>query len=187
MASLELFWVDVALRNPLDADVNLANITLVVEEAGATDATSSDFTEVEVVTELLLRPKESMVVPVSLRSTRPAKLTISHVSYDFLGLLNTKESLACRGRRLHETALQRQTRTYAPDVLMQVEVVPSDHRLTVTYVEDERLVLLQGENRSTRLWLTNAGSKPISEVWMVAGADDEIWVGVGDAFVECAY
>lgn len=68
---------------------------------------------------------------------------------------------------------------------MQVDVMPADHRLTVSYIEDERLVLLQGENKSTRIWLMNAGSCPISEVWMVCGPDDEIWMGSDDLLEDC--
>jgi len=62
--------------------------------------------------------------------------------------------------------------------------VPSDHRLIVTYIEDSRLVFLQGENKPTRFWLKNAGDRPISEVWMVAGPDDEIWLGENDIYDE---
>lgn len=99
------------------------------------------------------------------------------------------ESLASRGRKLHDTPLQRQQPTYAPDVIMRVEVVASHHKLIASYIEDGQLVLMQGENKSMRLLLTNAGSRPISEVWMVAGAEDEIWVGVNDNDVtqNCKY
>lgn len=40
-----------------------------------------------------------------------------------------------------------------------------------------------------RLWLTNAGSRSIGEVWMVAGAEDEIWIGAAgnDVMQDCAY
>ena len=99
------------------------------------------------------------------------------------------ESLASRGRKLHDTPLQRQQPTYAPDVIMQVEVVASYHKLVASYIEDGQLVLIQGENKLMRLLLTNAGSRLISEVWMVAGTEDEIWVGAtdNDVMQDCAY
>ena len=99
------------------------------------------------------------------------------------------ESLASRGRKVHDTPLQRQQPTYAPDVIMQVEVVASYHKLVASYIEDGQLVLIQGENKLMRLLLTNAGSRPISEVWMVAGTEDEIWVGAtdNDVMQDCAY
>ena len=122
---------------------------------------------------------------MSLKAKRPAKLSITHARYDFLSLLPTTESLACRGRRLNDTAFQRQNPTYAPDVIMKVEVVPSDHRLLVSCIDDEPMVLLQGENRRLRLWLTNAGSKPIKEVWVVAGADDDMWLDSEDLVPNC--
>jgi hypothetical protein len=77
--------------------------------------------------------------------------------------------------------LQRQQQTYAPDVNMQVQVVPAAHRLNVSFVDDQHLTLLQGENKTTGLWLVNAGSHLISEVWMVCGPDDEIWMGDSSA------
>ncbi|CAA7259922.1 unnamed protein product [Cyclocybe aegerita] len=182
----ELFWVDLALRNPLDADINLTNVTLLVRQTGDKDDVSQlDFVEVEVIDEVSLGPRESITVSISLKCNRPAKLSITHATYDFLSMLPTKESLFTRGRRLRDTPQQRRTPTYAPDVLMQVEVVPSDHRLTVNFVDDGRLVLLQGENKTTRLWLTNAGSSPISEMWMVVGPDDEVLLGGEDELLEC--
>jgi hypothetical protein len=47
----------------------------------------------------------------------------------------------------------------------------------VNFVDDQQLVLGEGENKLLRLWFTNRGTKAVGEVWMVAGADDEIWVG----------
>jgi len=179
--------VDLSLRNPLGADITLTNLSLVVQETGEGDSGSAiDFVEVETIKEVLLLAKESVNVPISLKSTRPAKLNVTHAVYDFLSLMPMRESLACRGRRLHETVLHRQSCTYAPDVLMQVEIMPSDHKLTVK-IDDERLVLVQGENRSMKLWLTNSGSTPISEVWMVTGPDDEVWIGSAeDMLIDCA-
>jgi hypothetical protein len=128
-------------------------------------------------------------IPVSLKSKVPTQLCITHAKYDFLGLLSVTESLASRGRKLHDSPLQRQQPTYAPDVIMRVGVVASHHKLVVSYIEDGQLVLIQGENKSMRLLLTNSGSRPISEVWMVAGAEDEILVGVtdNDVMQNCAY
>jgi hypothetical protein len=128
-------------------------------------------------------------IPVSLKSKVPTQMSITHAKYDFLGLLSVTESLASRGRKLHDTPLQRQQPTYAPDIIMQVEVIASYHKLIASYIEDGQLVLMQGETKSMRLLLTNAGSRLINEVWMVAGAEDEIWVGASDndAMQDCAY
>lgn len=64
---------------------------------------------------------------------------------------------------------------------MHADVVSSENKLLVNLVEDDRLILLQGENKPLRLWLTNAGSKPIGEIWFVAGTDDNIWVGLQES------
>lgn len=103
-------------------------------------------------------------------------LTVTHVAYNFLSLLPSTETLACRGRRLQNTAAQRQRPTYEPDVLPKVDVVEATHKLLVGFVEDQRLVLGEGETKSMRLWFVNRGTKAISEIWMVAGPADEIWV-----------
>ncbi|KJA29295.1 hypothetical protein HYPSUDRAFT_176107 [Hypholoma sublateritium FD-334 SS-4] len=180
----ELFWMDLAMLNPLDAEINLTNVTLVITATDpSTSALPDDFVEVETIKEITLGPKASISVPIALKSKRPVNLSVTHAKYDFLGQLPILESLASRGRRLHDTALQRQQPTYAPDVLMQVKVVPSDHKLDVRSVDGAGpLVLLQGQNKSTTLWLTNSGTYPINEVWMVSGADDEIWMGSEEIF-----
>ena len=131
----------------------------------------------------------ALQIPVSIISKVPTQLSITHAKYDFLGLLSVTESLASLGRKLHDTPLQRQQPTYAPDVIVRVDVVASCHKLVASYIEDGQLVLIQGENKSMRLLLSNAGSRPISEVWMMAGAEDEIWVGDpdNDVIQNCAY
>lgn len=112
-----------------------------------------------------------------MKSSRPTSLTIKHVAYDFLSLLPHTESLASRGRRLHNTPAQRQHATYAPDVLLAVDVVEATHKLLVNFVEDDRqLTLGEGEHKLMRLWFANRGTKAIGEVWMVTGAEDEVWV-----------
>lgn len=103
-------------------------------------------------------------------------MTITHVTYNFLSLLPATESLFSRGRRLHETPLQRQTPTYGPDVAIQVDVDEASQQLLANFVDDSRLVLVQGECKRMKLWLSNAGTRNIGEVWLVAGTDDEIWV-----------
>ncbi|KAF8213184.1 ER-golgi trafficking TRAPP I complex 85 kDa subunit-domain-containing protein [Mycena galopus ATCC 62051] len=173
----ETFFVDLVLRNPLDAEVTLSNVTIVVDELPSEDASASkSFLDVEVVEELTLGPMESRTVPIGVKSSRPTKLTITHAAYDFLSLLPSTESLATRGKRLHTTAAQRHHPTYASDVFLGVHIVEATHKLLVNFVDDEQLVLGQGETKSLRLWFANRGTSAIGEVWMVAGGDDEIWV-----------
>ncbi|KAJ7275176.1 ER-golgi trafficking TRAPP I complex 85 kDa subunit-domain-containing protein [Mycena haematopus] len=173
----ETFLVELVLRNPLDAEVNLSNLTIIVEESHSADiSVSKSFLDVEVLEELTLGPRESRTVPIGIKSSRPTKLTITHAAYDFLSLLPSTESLASRGKRLQNTAAQRQHPTYAPDVLLAVDIVEATHKLLVNFVDDEQLVLGEGEIASLRLRFANHGTNPIGEVWMVSGADDEIWV-----------
>ncbi|KAJ7706314.1 ER-golgi trafficking TRAPP I complex 85 kDa subunit-domain-containing protein [Mycena rosella] len=174
----ETFYVDLVLRNPLDAEVNLSNVTVVVQDSHSeTASTSQSFLEVEVVEDVTLGPRESRTIPIGVKSSRPTSLTITHAAYDFLTLLPGKESLASRGRRLQNTPAQRQHPTYAPEVLHKVDIVEATHKLLVNFVDDQGPILGEGENKYWRLWFANRGTKAIGEVWMVAGGDDEIWVG----------
>ncbi|KII93831.1 hypothetical protein PLICRDRAFT_36073 [Plicaturopsis crispa FD-325 SS-3] len=173
----ETFWVDVVLRNPLDAEINLANLTLAVKERSSENFDSArEFVEVENLNEITLGAGETRTIPIAIKSTRPASLTITAVSYEFLALLPLSEPLAIRGRRLQETALQRQSVMYAPDVLMNVEVEEASQRLLIDFVDDERLELAQGECKQLRLWISNEGTRNIGETWLVAGVADEVWV-----------
>ncbi|KAJ7630805.1 ER-golgi trafficking TRAPP I complex 85 kDa subunit-domain-containing protein [Roridomyces roridus] len=170
----ETFHVDLVLRNPLGTEVNLSNLTIVVEEKNGSSSTS--FVDVEVLDDITLGPRESRTVHIGVKSSRPASLTITHVAYDFLSLLPTTESLACRGPRLHSTPAQRQNPTYGPDVLLNVQVVEAAHKLLVTFVDDQPLVLSEGETKLLQLFFANRGSNAVDELWMVAGPDDELWV-----------
>lgn len=103
-------------------------------------------------------------------------MVITHVTYDFLSLLPSSESLVSRGRRLQDTPTQRQTATYGSDLTLKVDVEQASQKLLVNFVDDSRLVLVQGECKVMKLWLSNAGTRNIGEMWIVAGTDDEIWV-----------
>ena len=119
-------------------------------------------------------------IPISVKPLRPASLSFTHLNYDFLGLLPTVESLAFRGRRLHETAIQRQSVLHAPDIFLTVDVEAANHKLIVNFVDDGRLVLYQGEWKEIKLWIVNAGTTNIDEMWMVAGPEDELLVDDSD-------
>ncbi|KAK0478294.1 ER-golgi trafficking TRAPP I complex 85 kDa subunit-domain-containing protein [Armillaria novae-zelandiae] len=163
----ETFWIDLALWNPLETEVNLSEVTVVVEESKKQEPSSSKQS----------CPKESKIVSVAIKARRPTSLVITHATYRFLSLLFTTESLASKGKRLHNTPAQRQIPTYTPDVLIKIDVAEASHKLLANFVDDRRLVLGHGETRSLALWLSNTGTRPINEVWLVAGAEDEIWVG----------
>ncbi|KAJ7125714.1 ER-golgi trafficking TRAPP I complex 85 kDa subunit-domain-containing protein [Mycena crocata] len=173
----EIFYVDLVLRNPLDAELSLSNLTIIVQASNSEDASPSEsFLDVEIVEDVTFGPRELRTIPITLKSSRPTSLTITSAAYNFLSLLPNTESLACRGKRLHSTPAQRQNPTYAPDVLLGIEVVEATHKLLVSFIDDQQLVLGEGENKTLRLEFSNCGTKAIGEVWMVAGADDEIWV-----------
>ncbi len=103
-------------------------------------------------------------------------LQITHVSYMFLSLLPAMEPLVSRGQRLQDTPHQRQNKVYAPDNVIRVEVEDATQRLSAQFSDDSQLVLYHGECREMRIWLSNTGTQAISEIWLVGGEDDEIWV-----------
>ena len=85
-----------------------------------------------------------------------------------------------RGRRLNDTPIQRQGKVYAPDVLIEVEVEEAGQRFYAHFVDDRHLILAQGEYKHQRVWLTNSGTHPISELWLLSGEEDEVWVDMED-------
>jgi hypothetical protein len=59
----ETFWIDLVLRNPLDAEINLSNMTVIVQESNTRDSSSAGaFADVELVDDVVLAPKESRMV-----------------------------------------------------------------------------------------------------------------------------
>ncbi|KAG0696032.1 ER-golgi trafficking TRAPP I complex 85 kDa subunit-domain-containing protein [Suillus ampliporus] len=172
----EAFWVDITLRNPLDTEVTLANPTVIVESSSGDAAWIQDNVIIETAEDTVLYPKETRTISISIKSSKPASLVITGVAYDFLGLLPTVESLARRGRRLQETAQQRQTVTYAPDVFLKLDVEEASQELAVAFVDDGPLVLAEGECKRMKLWMSNAGSRDIGEVWVIPGPEDQIWI-----------
>ncbi|EFI28666.1 hypothetical protein CC1G_13692 [Coprinopsis cinerea okayama7 len=173
----DTFWVDLAVQNPLDADVELNNLTLILETNGPSEGPIESTVEVERVSDIVLGAKESRTIPIALKALKSGKFLISKVQYDFLGILSSTESLASRGRRLNDTLAQRQTPTYAPDVYLKVDVSPADNKLSVTFVDDGDLILKQGEIEEMKILLTNTGTKPINEVWLVLGGEEAVCIG----------
>lgn len=51
----------------------------------------------------------------------------------------------------------------------------ADYRLAVNFIDDE-VSLLRGEFKDMRVLLSNTGTKPISEIWIVSDVGDEIWL-----------
>lgn len=59
----EKFWVDVVLRNPLDTEISLTDVTLCVREVGRSDDSDApDGIEVESIPEISLNAKELRTV-----------------------------------------------------------------------------------------------------------------------------
>ena len=113
---------------------------------------------------------------MAVKSSRPASLLITHVTFNFLSLLPVKESLALRGRRLFDTPIQRQSKVYAPDILIKVDVEDASQRLQAHFVDDRHLVLAQGEQRQMNIRLKNSGNHKIDELWLVTQNYKEVWI-----------
>lgn len=195
--SIEVIYVDLVLRNPLDAELNLANLTLVVRDANESESEneSDPLVDIDEIEDVILAPRELRTVSIlSSEHTTGANIFGYQVSiavtpqhsgtfyvplakYEFLSLLPVSETLSSRGRRLNATPAQRQQPIYSSDVLMKFDVAEATHRLGVSFVEDGRLRLVQGEKELMHLWLANLGSRPVGEIWMVLDPKDEIWVG----------
>jgi hypothetical protein len=63
MNSPETFWVDLAIQNPLDTEVNLSNLTVTVREITSTDSKSAmAYVDIEVIDDIILGAKETRTV-----------------------------------------------------------------------------------------------------------------------------
>lgn len=56
-----------------------------------------------------------------------------------------------------------------------MEIEEASQQLLANFVDDSRLVLLQGECKRMKMWLSNAGAQSIGDIWMVTGKEDQIW------------
>lgn len=62
ISCLEAFWVDINLRNPLDTEVNLANLTVIIESSSGDTAWIRENIAIETLEEIVLNAKESRTV-----------------------------------------------------------------------------------------------------------------------------
>ncbi|EJD55548.1 hypothetical protein AURDEDRAFT_155791 [Auricularia subglabra TFB-10046 SS5] len=164
----ESFWVDLALLNPLAVEVTLSSVTVAVEQpvGGGKPPT------VEIIDEIILEPKERRTVSLRITAHHSSPLKITRLSYSFLSLLPMSESLARRGRRLHDTPAQRQQPTYAPDVLLSVDIGGELPRLDVTWGDrDVWQLLAKGELRRSVLHVRNSGTREVSDIWLTRSAE----------------
>lgn len=106
-------------------------------------------------------------------------MSISNISYTFISLLPATESLAIQGARLQDTALERQSKLYAPDILPTIEVEEGDRRLDVVPI-DSPLGLAHGERKRISVTVVNTGSRDIDELWMIQGTEEELWLDHSD-------
>jgi trafficking protein particle complex subunit 8 len=138
-----------------------------------------------VISLCLWRQLTLLQIPISVTCSQPASLVITHVTYEFLALLPATESLAIRGRRLHDTPQQRQNKEYAPDILTRIEVEDAGLRLQAHFVDDRHLILVHGERKQMDIALSNTGNLPISELWLLTGPQDEAWLDTGRQGSSC--
>ena len=106
-------------------------------------------------------------------------MTFTRLSYSFLGLLPASESLSVRGRRLQETAVQRRSKVYAPDVTPSIQVEAKEHRLSATFTDSISSTLANGEEVKLSFRIENEGSRPIGEIFLVPGPFDELSIENG--------
>ncbi|KAF8761175.1 ER-Golgi trafficking TRAPP I complex 85 kDa subunit [Rhizoctonia solani] len=107
----KMFWVELSVYNPLDAEVTLSDLTLTI------DALDGIKVAIESLSEVGLRPKETRLLHMGLTCQSPGTITISHITYRFLSLLPTTEPLTWRGARLHTTHSSGKAKCTAPIML----------------------------------------------------------------------
>jgi len=67
----ETFWVDLVVRNPLDAELNLANLTLVVRDVNGPhpEGESDPLVDVDIIEDVVLAPQEIRTVRFTILSS----------------------------------------------------------------------------------------------------------------------
>ncbi|KAF8309874.1 ER-golgi trafficking TRAPP I complex 85 kDa subunit-domain-containing protein, partial [Cantharellus anzutake] len=118
----EPFWIDLALCNPLDTEMNLTGLTLEVECKDASKDALTSVVQIEIIESVFLNSKERTTVPIKATPLIPTSLKFINAHYSFLSLLRTCESLAVRGKRLNDTPAQRQGNVRAPDAFVVANV-----------------------------------------------------------------
>ncbi|KAG8986225.1 hypothetical protein FRB93_005483 [Tulasnella sp. JGI-2019a] len=185
----EKFWVDVVLRNPLDTEISLKDVTIRVKEVGVINCNHADAPEgieMEMKKEISLAAKELQTFSFFIRASRVVSLELTSISFNFLGLLPMEETLGVRGRRLNDTAAQRETPAYASDVLMRIDVRKSGGRLHAelsSSADHPATVLGVGEIKELTVRITNAGSTVVRDLWAVFGESENtglVWLDTGD-------
>lgn len=102
---------------------------------------------------------------------------LTELAYNFFASIPCSEPLSSRGQRLNDTAVQRQNKTYAPDIFVEVETEECKQRLDASFVEDGQVTLIQGERKRLELWINNTGVEDVSEIWVVSGSENVVWIG----------
>ncbi|CAE6431018.1 unnamed protein product [Rhizoctonia solani] len=163
----EMFWVELSMHNPLDAEVVLSDLTLTVDAPE-----SIDFT-IESLSEVGLRSKETRLLHMGLTCQSPGTITISHITYSFLSLLPITEPLTWRGARLHATPEQRQGKSYGPDHIVRVQILPRGARLDVELAEADSHPMRLGEMRKAIMRLEHpvvgGSTEPLTDIWVMMG------------------
>ncbi|CAE6378800.1 unnamed protein product [Rhizoctonia solani] len=163
----EMFWVELSMHNPLDAEVVLSDLTLTIDAPEGIDFT------IESLSEVGLRPKETRLLHMGLTCQSPGTITISHITYRFLSLLPVTEPLTWRGARLHATPQQRQGKSYGPDHIVRVQILPRGARLDVELAEADSRPMRLGELRKAIMRLEHpvvGGSiEPLTDIWVMMG------------------
>ncbi|KAH7345279.1 ER-golgi trafficking TRAPP I complex 85 kDa subunit-domain-containing protein [Rhizoctonia solani] len=163
----EMFWVELSMHNPLDAEIVLSDLTLTINAPEGIDFT------IESLSEVGLRPKETRLLHMGLTCQSPGTITISHISYRFLSLLPATEPLTWRGARLHATPQQRQGKVYGSDHIIRVQVFPRGARLDVELAEADSRPMCLGELRKAIMRLEHpvvgGSAEPLTDIWVVMG------------------
>jgi hypothetical protein len=100
----------------------------------------------------------------------------------FISTLPVTEALSVRGKRLNDTASQRQNIVYAPSRQIVLLVKEGGCRLEAELVEDdeddedEPIDLIQGELHDMIIRLKNIGTSDITQIWLTIDDSVTAWV-----------
>ena len=108
-------------------------------------------------------------------------IRFTHASYTFLSLLPVSENIALPGKRLNDTAAQRQGKVHGDNVFLQMPVRKHLGKLDThfddgVHLEDDVVGVFAGETRREVLKIVNSGNSEASDLWLLFPPDGSICV-----------
>ncbi|PWN52637.1 hypothetical protein IE53DRAFT_384894 [Violaceomyces palustris] len=164
----ETFWIELIATNPLNTRIKITNVRPHIKEETSGDKElqmdeQPDGIVAESLAILELEARESRVIAIPVKSSKPGKFRGVAVSFLLEDLLPLKEVLEKKGKRLTATKAQRMEPAYAQDQSLVITIHEPKPVLSVD-IKDRFTFLGLGEEKTVALILENEGTVPLTDL-----------------------